>query len=198
MPKDSDMPPERFAEFLLWLNPDPEVAADIYIDIRDSIVRIFSWRHCADPEGMADEVFDRVCRKVPELKQTFEGDPRFFCYAVANNMVREYQKKTKLHVPIDDIDVICDAREELSEDGGELREDYLSECLQKLPKEKREMILDYYAKEKHAKIVHREQMARALGISVQALRVRVLRVRLTLEKCIDQRLSQAPDQNVKD
>jgi RNA polymerase sigma factor (sigma-70 family) len=194
MPQKSDPPLEQFAEFLAWLDPNPELAALIYIEIRDSIVRIFGWRHCADPEGMADEVFDRASRKAAELRKTFQGDPKLFCYGVANNLIREYQKKIKSFVRIEDVDIAADLPDEVAAETDELREECLSLCLQELSEEKRLLILSYYAKEKRAKTIHRAELARELGISIEALRVRVLRIRLILEVCIKRCFDQAQAQ----
>jgi len=194
MPQKSGPQLNQFAEFLAWLDPNPEIAALTYIEIRDSIVRIFGWRHCADPEGMADEVFDRASRKAPELRKTFQGDPKLFCYGVANNLIREYQKKIKSFVPIEDVDIAADLPDEVAAANDELREECLSHCLQELSEEKRLLILSYYAKEKRAKTIHRAELARELGISIEALRVRVLRIRLTLETCIERRLGQVQAQ----
>src|SRR5687767_4601435 len=105
MPRKSDIPPERFNDLLAWLDPNPESAGSTYLDVQDSLVRIFAWRKCADPEGMADEVFDRVCRRLPELEREFDGNPKVYFYAVANNLIKEYQKKLKLNVPVEGIDV---------------------------------------------------------------------------------------------
>jgi len=190
MPRQSDNPPEHFNELLAWLNPDREAAAVAYIDLRDSLVRIFGWHHCADPEGLADEVFDRVERKLPGLKSSYEGNPKLFCYAVANNLRREYQKKSKSFVPLEDVDVANDPPPEVASETDDQREECLSLCLQELPEDKRVLILSYYARDKHEKIVHRSEMAVELGISMKALRVRMLRIRLALEKCIHRRLNQ--------
>lgn len=64
-------------------------------------------------------------------------------------------------------------------------EECLQLCLQNLSAENRELILGYYAKEKQAKIDHRSELAQQLGISVQTLRVRVFRVRASLQDCIE-------------
>jgi len=66
-----------------------------------------------------------------------------------------------------------------------MREECLHSCLLKLSADKRELILNYYAKEKQAKIEHRTEMARQLGTTVETLRVRVYRIRATLEGCIE-------------
>jgi DNA-directed RNA polymerase specialized sigma24 family protein len=74
-------------------------------------------------------------------------------------------------------------------------EDCLHSCLQKLSAEQRELIMAYYAKEKQAKIDHRLELARSLGISVKALRVKVFRIRLSLEHCIERSLKRKAQGN---
>jgi RNA polymerase sigma factor (sigma-70 family) len=185
MPRDSDFPPERFDDLLTWLNSDRELAVSIYLDLRHSLLRIFSWNRCADPEGMTDEVIDRVARQVHILRDTYEGNPKLFFYGVANNLVREYRKKVKSHVSIEGIELVEAPPQELEEESSEKRRECLSKCLRRLPKDKRDLILAYYAKEKQAKIVHRAEMARQLGCSIETLRVRMLRIRVSLEECIE-------------
>jgi DNA-directed RNA polymerase specialized sigma24 family protein len=185
-----ELPPESFDELLAWLNPDRGVAAELYLDLRHSLVKIFAWNRCSDPDGMADETLDRVARQAGRLKETYEGNPNLFFYGVANNLIREYQKKIKTHVPIEDVDL---PDESGPEDGVELslaREDCLQRCLKKLNAEKGEQVLAYYSKEKHAKIDHRAEMARKLGISVENLRVRMCRLRVALEDCIEKCMDQ--------
>ena len=170
MPRNSDFPPDRFDDLLTWLNSDRELAVSIYLDLRHSLLRIFSWNRCADPEGMTDEAFDRVARQVPRLRETIEGNPKLFFYGVANNLVREYRKKVKSHVSLEGIDLVEAPPQELEEESSEKRRECLSKCLRRLPKDKRELILAYYAKEKHAKIIHRAEMARQLGCSIETTR----------------------------
>jgi RNA polymerase sigma factor (sigma-70 family) len=185
MARNSDPRPEAFDDLLAWLNPDRELASSIYLNLRLSLLRIFAWNRCADPEGMTDETFDRVTRQVHTLRDTYEGNPRFFFYGVANNLIKEYFKKVKSYVPIEKIDLAEDPSQEQVEETPERRKECLSKCLRKLPKEKRDLILSYYAKEKQAKIIHRAEMGRQLGVSPEALRVRMLRIRGTLEECIE-------------
>ncbi len=191
MPRHADIPPESFDELLAWLNPDRELAASMYVNLRSGLVKIFGWNGCIDPEGMADETFDRVARQITRLRQTFQGDPKLFFYGVANNLIKEYQKKIKSFVPIDGIDVPGRSPEEDDEENAEMLQECLHSCLQELSNDKRELVLAYYAKEKQAKIDHRTEMAHELGISVQTLRVRLCRIRAALEECIENRLEQA-------
>lgn len=160
----------------------------MYVQLRHDLAKIFSWNHCNDPEGMTDEVFDRVARKVHHLRETFDGDPRLFFYGVARNLIKEVPKKVKTHVSLEDSDLPATSTSEIEETAS-MREDCLQICLQKLSAEKRELIISYYAREKRAKIQHRNEMARQLGTSVETLRVRVYRIRATLEECIERCLN---------
>jgi DNA-directed RNA polymerase specialized sigma24 family protein len=60
----------------------------------------------------------------------------------------------------------------------------LERCLGKLPIQSQNLILKYYHDEKRAKIDRRKQLAEALGIPVNALRIRAHRIRTTLENCV--------------
>lgn len=186
MARDSAIPDESFEEILAWLNSDREVAGEIYVQLRHDLAQIFTWNRCNDPEELTDEVFDRVARKVHELRKTFVGDPRLFFYGVARNLIKETPKRVKLQVSLDDTELtIANPTTDTDEDIAQMLEECLTSCLQKLSSEKRELILSYYAKEKHAKIEHRNELARQLGTSVETLRVRALRIRRTLEQCIE-------------
>jgi RNA polymerase sigma factor (sigma-70 family) len=198
MPRNSDLPLESFDEILAWLDPDRELAASIYVELRHALVKIFAWNHCVDPEGMTDETFDRVAKQVHELRGTFKGDPKLFFYGVARNLIKEYHKKVKSSVPIDEIELPGSPPQEAEEETSEMREECLQSCLRELTSEKRELILAYYAKEKRAKIDHRTEMARQLGVAIETLRVRTHRIRDTLEKCIERCLDRSAAENETD
>ena len=189
MARDSAIPPGSFDEILAWLNPDRDVAGEMYVQLRNDLTRIFTWNRCTDPEGLTDEVFDRVARKVHHLRQNFEGDPRLFFYGVARNLIKEAPKKIKTQVSLEDTDLPASLASEVEKETAQMREECLHHCLQRLSSEKRDLILNYYAKEKQAKIDHRTEIARQLGTSVETLRVRVYRIRGTLEQCIERCLN---------
>jgi len=178
-----EISPDSFNEILAWLNPDRDLAGEMYVQLRQDLARIFSWNRCNDPEGLTDEVFDRVAKKIQNLRQTYEGDPRLYFYGIARNLIKENLKKVKTQVSLAGIDTPDTSGSEDSEES-ELVENCLQQCLQKLSSEKRELILNYYAKEKQAKIDYRTEMAKELGTSVETLRVRVHRIRISLEECI--------------
>src|ERR1041384_5157303 len=185
MPRDSPVPPENFEEILAWLNPDREIAATMYVQLCHDLAKIFTYRGCSDPEGLTDEVFDRVGRKVLEVRPTYSGDPRLYFRAVANNLVKEDQKKARTQVSLEEPELREPTTTEGGEDDAVEMEDCLVSCLQKLSAESRKLIVNYYAKEKQAKIDHRSELAQQLGISVETLRVKVYRIRVSLQGCIE-------------
>lgn len=184
MTRDSAIPPESFEEILAWLNPDREIAANMYVQLRHDLAKIFTYRGCADPEGLSDEVFDRVARKVREVKPTYEGDPRLYFRAVANNLVKEELKKVKTLVSLEGIDLPDPATHQHEQEKRALMEECLQSCLQKISAANRELIVGYYTKEKQAKIDHRSELAQRFGMSVKTLRVKVHRIRASLLECI--------------
>lgn len=165
----------------------------MYVQLRHDLTKLFMWRGCHDPEGLTDEVFDRVARKVHEVRPTYEGDPRHYFRAVANNLIKENLKKIKTHVSLEGVDL---PEPEITEIEGESAdmEECLQSCLQELSRENRGLILAYYAKEKQAKIDHRSELAQSFGISVETLRVKVYRIRASLEQCIERCLKRKAQQ----
>lgn len=194
MARDSAIPPESLEEILGWLSPDREAAAAMYVQLRHDLAKLFLWRGCSDPEGLTDEVFDRVAKKVREVKPTYKGDARLYFRAVANNLVKEEIKKKKIHVSLDDVEPPEQPQAETEDETKADREDCLQACLQELSADKRELILAYYAKEKQAKIDHRMELARRFGKSVETLRVKVHRIRGSLERCIERCLERKAQQ----
>ena len=184
MARDSVLPPENFDEILAWFNRDRDLAASIYLQIRADLTKIFTFNNCSDPEGLTDEVFDRLAKKIHELRQNYEGDPRFYLYGIARNLIKEELKKVKTQVQLDDFEQPANTVDETEQERQELREECLHSCLKKLGADKRKLILSYYAKEKQAKIDHRAELAKQLGTNVETLRVRVYRIRAALEECI--------------
>lgn len=185
MARDSAIPPESFNEILAWLNPDRDLAASMYLQIRADLAKIFTLNNCSNPEGLTDEAFDRLAKKIHELRQNYQGDPRFYLYGIARNLIKEELKKVKNQVSLDDFEPPAKTVDETEQEPAELLEECLHSCLKKLDAQKRKLILGYYAKEKQAKIDHRAKLAKQLGTNVETLRVRVYRIRATLEECIE-------------
>lgn len=193
----SELKRNMLDELLQWLDPDRQEAARKYEEIRRSLVKIFAWRKCADAEGMADDAIDRVAAKVNTIKDKYDGNPYRYFFGVAKNLIREYQKTLDLHVSLNDLEIPTG-----SVPVGELRdveqEDIcLRQCLQKLTAAERLQIIRYYGGEKTEKIRSRKEMAKELGIEQNTLRVRMYRLRATLETCLEKCLGRSISKEIE-
>jgi len=185
MKTDLGITQEKFDELLAWLDSDREVAGREYEEIRSSLVKIFAWRKCGDAEGLADQTINIVAHKLAHIKDTYDGKPKAYFYGVARKLIKECDKSKTLTVALEEAKSydtwIADENKEDLE-----REDFcLGHCLEQLSLPNRKLIIEYHEKEGQTKIDLRKEMAQCLGIDLNALRVRMYRIRTTLGKCID-------------
>ena len=172
---------EQFDRLLAWLDQDRERAGLVYEKIRWRLIRIFAARDCPVPEELADETIDRVARRIPDIATDYAGDKALYFFGVANNVHHEYLKRP----------AIPEGREKLRDDhphgdpDKEQTHTCLERCLSRLSSEARDMILRYYSLEKQAKIGLRRQIADELGVSINTLRLRVLRMKEKLQPCVE-------------
>jgi len=179
--KEWDLTQEAFTKFLVWLNPSPDKAGEKYEDIRRRLIKIFTCRGCYCPEDLADETINRVIRKFQEIGENYVGDPALYFYGVAHNVHLEHLRKKPSSAPPPSADEPSRTEEEYK---------CLEQCIESLPPRSRELVLQYYQEEKHAKINLRKQMALRLGIPLNALRIRACRIRMDLQTCVFQCLQQ--------
>lgn len=167
---------EDFDRLLAWLDQDIERAAVLYEKIRWRLIAILASRDCAVPEELADQTIDRVARRVVDIQATYIGDKAIYFLGVANNVHHEYLKRPPILPPPEpDGDVSTKEETHLC----------LEKCLDKLPADSSHLIKRYYAEDKQAKIDLRKQTAGELGISLNTLRLRALRIRAKLQTCIE-------------
>jgi DNA-directed RNA polymerase specialized sigma24 family protein len=169
---------EPFDALLAWLDPDREQAGQKYEDIRRRLIKIFTCRGCAIPEDLADESINRVIRRLKDIREGYTGDRALYFYGVANKVFLEYVKRPPAPaVPLP-----------VHENSEEVEQEYvcLERCVEHLPPENRELVIRYYQKEKRAKIDDRKQLAKQLGIALNALRIRAHRIRVGLQRCMQE------------
>jgi DNA-directed RNA polymerase specialized sigma24 family protein/GTPase SAR1 family protein len=170
-----------FDRLLAWLNPDRELAAQRYEEIRTNLIRIFVSQGIPDAEGLADETFDKITRKVDEIAPRFVGDPALYFYGVSRNILREHTRRN-LSLPIEPL---SESRiYETYDPSLDLEHDCLDRCLKKLSRDQRQFILAYYAESRHKKIEARRELAKQLGVSLATSRVKAHRIRSKLHECI--------------
>ncbi len=169
---------ESFEAFLGWLNPDRDIAGHKYELIRHRLVKLFVNKGCPDPEDLADSTINRVIAKVPQIRDSYVGDPfSYFCGVARNVFLESLRRKEISTDTFPSTYCVMPATDDLRE--------CLDGCLRVLPTEQSELVLEYYLEDKKAKIDHRRQMAEDLGLTVNALRLKAFRVRSALEECVD-------------
>jgi DNA-directed RNA polymerase specialized sigma24 family protein len=157
-------------------------AAPAYQRLRGQLVRIFARRGCTCPEDLADETISRVVARLPEVSQTYVGDPIRFFYGVARNVFREYSRRPAT-VPLDERLEIPASLAGRPDSKDEEAQDCLDRCLSKLSEADRRLIRDYYQFGSRARIEGRMAMAAGAGISINTLRVKAYRIRRRVSAC---------------
>jgi DNA-directed RNA polymerase specialized sigma24 family protein len=175
MANDDNFSQGDFDRFLKWLDPDREQAGIKYKEIHRRLIKLFIGRGCIVPEELADETITRVIKKVAEIADNYVGEPIAYFYGVARNVYLEHTKPRPFVPPPPP----PDPPEEL-----EKMSDCLDECMEKLPSDDRALILSYYQQDKQAKIDYRKRLADELGIGMNALRIKVYRIRMILQECV--------------
>jgi RNA polymerase sigma factor (sigma-70 family) len=174
--EDQTVTVENFDSLLEWLDPDRARAGAKYEEVRRRLIKIFMGRACSSAEDLADETINRVIKKLDGIRSDFTGDQARYFYAVAHNLYLEYLHRRPIQLP-----PAADAQESTQL---ELQSQCLEQCLETLPEWERQLLLRYYGEGKRAKTDLRDELAKKLGISLNALRIRAFRGRVHLRNCI--------------
>jgi len=195
MKKEWVLTREAFDALLCWLDANRDSAASKYETIRLRLVKIFVCRGCANAEDLADETINRVVAKLPEIAPNYVGEPAAYFYAVSQRIHQEYVRRVRMReadIVVESAGAQTEGRIDPLSENIEIEYECLEQCLEKLPANKRELVLEYYQQEKQAKIDHHKKLADGLGIAVNALRIRAHRIRRTLEACVQGCVEQQP------
>jgi DNA-directed RNA polymerase specialized sigma24 family protein len=163
------------------LDPDADRAAHQYEDLRQALLRFFDWRGGSPPDECADDVIDRLARRLEE--DTDVQDVRHYALGIARLVLLERQRAPAFS-PLDDVrDGSIDALTSASPEEERLQHCF-DRCLAALPEEARSLVLAYYEEERGAKIANRRRLASAYALTENALRSRVQRLRDRLASCV--------------
>lgn len=167
-----------YERLMNWLDSDYQRAGEKYVDIRNGLVRFFTFQGVFDAEELADKTVERVALRVSELSKDYKGDPRQYFLRAAKFVLKEHQKAKPV------LSEAGAAYSYASEEQSNQADECLNKCLQELSIEDRYLILQYYRFDKTNKHAH-TKIAASLGISVNALRLRVFRLRKTIKNCVE-------------
>ncbi|HSE16170.1 MAG TPA: hypothetical protein VLB46_03910 [Pyrinomonadaceae bacterium] len=174
---------EAFDKLLVAFDEDRDTAGRKYLEIRNNLTRFFEWRGCSFPEDHADETINRMAKRVAEGEQILNHSG--YAMGVARLLLLEINKgRQREQTALAEISAAPEVY--VPEDDGEHRLTCLRSCLQTLSPDNRELILQYYQGEKGEKIGNRKKLLERLGIPVNTLRMRALRLREKLQSCVEE------------
>lgn len=175
---------EELTALLQRLGPDRELAGTRYEQLRRRLVSIFEYRRCPYPEELADETLDRAARRLEQIGSEFVGsDPARYVYGVAWNVARESFRR-RATVPLPERWERLRTTAPPREDEEERESACLDRCLDRLAPGERGLVLGYFQGEKGERIERRSALAQELGISSNALRLKIHRLLHRLRECV--------------
>ncbi|MGQ0703556.1 MAG: hypothetical protein ACT4PM_10535 [Gemmatimonadales bacterium] len=190
--KDWALTREAFEKLLDYLDGDRRRAAGKYETMRRKLVTFFRWRDCPACEELADRTIDRVARRIAEGADLYGKDPYVYFHGVALNVLREHWRSPEQKIrALDDrspAQAMASAPRPETEGMDELetesRLECLDRCLGELSPESRTLLIQYHQKERRAKIDARREIAQKLSIPLNALRIRMYRLRGAVQACV--------------
>lgn len=163
---------EVFNKLLRRLEPEYNSTSARYIRFRHKLIKFFAWRRCEDPESLADETIGRLIKNLNAGQEIHNENAYSYIYAIAVNLFKEYlREKKKDHQMVENwqppVSPISDAVR-----------DCRRACLQSLSMDKVLLLEKYYLDEES-----REDLATIQGVSLNALRLQVHRIKNELRSC---------------
>lgn len=172
---------EAFDKFLSFLNPDRERAGEEFELLRYKLHLFFYSRAPLYAEELADETMNRLIKKVVEDEQI--RNVKRYCYGLARWVWVEFHRNSRnKHEVINDTVPHPFAFEDRVLQDEEFR--YYLHCLRKLPTQDQELVIAYCNVEEPTYYEARKDLAKKMGISPTALRIRVSRIRSRLTQCL--------------
>lgn len=186
---------EQLDALLTWLDPnDRDEAAAHLVKIQNRLIMFFVGRASCEAEHLADMTINVVAKRVHDLSD-YQGNKASYFGGVAKHVLQEEGRRARRSSEIDDYirRFGFEAKVENDADdlhGNEERLHCLDKCIAALTEEDQRLAIEYHRYEKQQKILRRKDIADQLGLSVNALRIRMFRLRTRLFKCIEKCLEE--------
>jgi len=187
---------EDLNRLLLWLGDDESRGGRKYEEVRSKLILIFRLKGCIAPEELADETIDRTARALLKPGFTFDGSPIAYLRGVARNVYLEAFRRERRFIQ-ESIEEGPEPAAQAGTDGAQAEKRFvcLERCLERLPGERKTLLLDYYRGDKRTKINQRQQLAASEGAGMNALRLQVFRLRKIVRNCVENCLeNHGPDE----
>jgi DNA-directed RNA polymerase specialized sigma24 family protein len=185
--KSGRLTQEGLDRLLLALGENRDEAALRYERLRARLVFFFARRQFVLAESLADEALDRLATRLSTGERI--EVPESYAYGIARLVAQEEGRRSMREAEANrhyarNISSVLDTQEE-----GEIQQ-AMEACLSRHSEADRKLMMEYYIARGRALIDHRRQLAESLGMTPNAFRKRVFRLRRAIEGCVRARLSQ--------
>lgn len=197
--KDWVLTADAFASLLAALNPDSEQAGIKYENIRRKVIRKLEFEGSSEPEEHADEVFNRVARRIAEGERLDAESPDGYFLQTARFVLSESRRRSRAH-RVSGLDDLAFGEEPSSNPFEEIKllEDRIrretglgaiEKCRQELMPEDRRIYDIYEYGSGRERIERRQKLAIELGEKIENLRLVVCRIGKKLTRCAEKQLN---------
>ena len=178
---------EALDVLLTRLNPDREQAGQSYEALRLKLSFYFEARQHQASEALVDETFNRLARKILIGEEIRNIDA--FALSIAR-FVRLEERRESIPVSLDEILANVELKLSVSNEQeneqsltDEARLNYMRQAVLNLPESTRQLLSEYYQITGSEQAEYRRKMAARMGISENALYLKIFRIqqRLTAE-----------------
>lgn len=182
---------EPLALLLERLGPSPDAAGEAYEALRRLLHRYFEVRGRPEAATLCDEVLDRVARRLAD------GIDIANLPAYAHGVARLVHLEARRRSAASPIEALPAEPATAGAADADPAAACLDGCLDRLDDATRQQVIAYYTSDGRGRIDGRRELARQLGVSATALRLRMLRARLGLERCVEACLSRTTSRNTR-
>ena len=179
---------KEFDALLGLFSANREEAGEKYEQIRRGLVRFFLVKGCSDPQSLTDETINRVAAKLHAFDRSRNIQPVSYFYGFASNILLEYRRKAARESVFKD-DRVSARETSVGEDTENVERTCLEQCLEELPAEEKNLVIEYYSRDRQERIELRQKICGRLQCTAAALYTRVFRIKSTLKDCIEHCIS---------
>jgi DNA-directed RNA polymerase specialized sigma24 family protein len=177
-----DLSEKAFSRLLARFNADPTLAGEEYEKLRARLIYFFQRHGCRIPAELSDETIDRIARKIEEGCAI--ADLSKFSFRVAWLVLQEHwddprREWQQLDEGLSSSESNGEHNKEQNRKLAEHRLECMKKCLESISPEDQELMVKNCTLKKDGK----EELAKAMGLTINALRLRVFRVRKKLGRC---------------
>jgi DNA-directed RNA polymerase specialized sigma24 family protein len=162
---------EALDQLLRALGSEPDAAGRRYELLRRKLIDLLRWHRSENPEELADETLNRLARRM------VQGEPvekiESYALGIARMLLKETaRRREQRETALREIQGLRTCEAEASE-----MLEAFERCFEALPDSSRALIARYYGGDRAA-------LARELGLTLNAMRARALRIRRRLYQCV--------------